>query len=65
MCTCFYARFVCTQCLYMRPGPGVTRSSVSVGGAYMNINDFPDMRVEQRISVYAPCISAGLMEYLK
>ncbi len=24
---------------------------------------FPDMRVELRISVYAPCFSAGLMEY--
>ncbi len=25
----------------------------------------PDMRVELRISVHAPCISAGLMEYFK
>ncbi len=65
MYACFYARFVRTQCLYMSPGAGVTRSTVSVGGAYMNINDFPDMRVERRISVYAPCISADLMEYLK
>ncbi len=32
---------------------------------YMIINDFPDMHVELRISDDAPCIAAGLMEYLK
>ncbi len=40
-------------------------SMFSVGGAYMNINEFPDMCVELRISVHAPCASAGLMEYFK